>query len=241
MAEEKTQKADWRCETVVVLEKDAVLPGYSKATPAGTVGKGTAITDYDYGRIAFAVPNATSLFLNLSKRHFDLAQSTAASFAPYPIVRSLPDAEAFQYLEDMMASIIFAYTALEAFANEVIPDDYIHTIAARKCSESYSKTQIERSLNLQVKLGEILPQILQVNSPKGRVIWGEFLKLEEIRNSLIHMKTADRQHIGNDNKSIWGQLMKSPTPCFYPTTKAMIDHFYASKKTTPHWYCNTPI
>jgi hypothetical protein len=41
--------------------------------PAGVGGKESGIIDYQSSQIAFALPNATAMFLNLSKRHYDAA------------------------------------------------------------------------------------------------------------------------------------------------------------------------
>lgn len=241
MSEEYYTEADWRCHIVVRLTTPATLPGSNTPLPAGAIGKGVAEIDYQANRVAFSIPNATALFLNLSKRHYEAALATAQTFSSGPKLQSLTDMDIFSYLEDVMASVVFAYTSLEAFANEAIPDDFVYTIPKSKCSEVYSKSQIERSLSLQTKLGDILPSISGVPSPKGIKVWQDFLSLEELRNNIIHMKTADREHVGYSNQSIWSKLVNEPVPYVLPHAKAMIDHFYASRKLKPHWYEQFPL
>lgn len=236
MAEGYITEADWRCHIVVHLAAQASLPGSNTLLPIGSIGKGIAVIDYKASRIAFPIPNATALFLNLSKRHYESARVTAQTFSSGSDLQSLTDADIFSYLEDVMASVVFAYTALEAFANEEIPDDFVYTIAKSKCNEVFHKGQIERSLNLQTKLGDILPAITGIDSPKGTKVWQEFVSLEEFRNNIIHMKTIDRQHIGYSNQSIWSKLVNEPVPFVLPSAIAMVDYFYASRKLKPHWY-----
>jgi len=234
-------EADWRCHIVVQLAAPATLPGSSTAIPAGAIGKGVAIVDYQTNRVAFSIPSATALFLSLSKRYYESASIIVQTFSSTPKLQSLDDVKVFSYLENIMASIVFAYTALEAFANEEIPDDYVHTIVKSKSSEIYRKSQIERSLSLQTKLSDILPAIHEVPSPKGNKIWQDFLALEELRNNIIHMKTADREHVGYSNHSIWSKLVTDPVPYVLPFAKLMIDYFYTLRKLKPHWYEQFPF
>lgn len=241
MSEEYFTEADWRCHIVVRLAAPTILPGTSTPLPAGAIGKGLAKIDYQANRVGFSIPNATALFLNLSKRHHKLANVTAQAFSSDPKSQSLTDVDIFSYLEDVMASVVFAYSALEAFANEEIPDDFVHTIAKPKYSETYSRSQIERSLSLQTKLGNILPTIHGVPSPKRTKIWQDFISLEELRNNITHMKTVDREHVGYSNQSIWSKLVTEPVPYVLPSAKAMIDHFYASMKLKQHWYEQFPF
>ena len=151
MSDHFTQ-ADWRCHIVVRLAAPATLPGSGTVLPVGAVGKGVAEVDYQTNRIAFSIPNATALFLNLSRRYYESASMIAQTFSAGSKLQSLQDVDVFSYLENIMASIAFAYTALEAFANEEIPDDYVYTIVKTRHSEIYNKSQIERALSLQTKL-----------------------------------------------------------------------------------------
>ena len=68
-----------------------------------------------------------------------------------------------------MASIIFAYTAIEAFANEEIPEDYIYKAETRSSEIliAYQKDSIERRISLDEKLGSILPKTKNLPTPKN--------------------------------------------------------------------------
>lgn len=233
-------EADWRCQIVVRVAEATDVPGLGHL-PAGAVGKGSGIIDYQSGRIAFSLPNATALFLNLSKRHYDEALAVARGFSAGSPLRSLEDRAAFAYLENIMASVVFAYTALESFANEEIPDDYTHSVAKTKSTEVYDKSQVERFLTLEMKLGEILPAVCGVPSPKGVKIWQDYLALESLRHSIIHMKRLDREHVGYSSQSVWSRLIKEPVPYSVPVAMGIIDHFYKPRALKPHWYENLPL
>jgi hypothetical protein len=239
-SEEYFTDADWRCQIVVRVAKAADVPGLGHL-PAGAVGKGSGIIDYQSGQIAFTLPNATALFLNLSKRHYDEALALANGFSAAPTLQSLEDGAAFAYLENIMASVVFAYTALESFANDEIPDDYTYSVAKTKSTEVYNKSQIERFLTLEVKLGEILPAVCGVPSPKGIKVWQDYIALESLRHSIIHMKKFDREHVGYSSQSVWSRLIKDPVPYPIPVAVGVIDYFYKPRAVRPHWYENLPF
>lgn len=101
--------------------------------------------------------------------------------------------DVYDYIEEVQSAIVFAYTALEAFANLSIPENYIYQ--AKKNSkgiiESYDKVAIERWLSLKVKIKSILPQIYETSSVEKQKWCGQFMKLEEFRNEIIHQKSID--------------------------------------------------
>jgi hypothetical protein len=239
-SDEYNKEADWRCHTVVRVAATTTVPGLG-TLPAGAVGKAVGIVDYQSGRIAFTVPSATALFINLSHRYYDDARKIAQSFSVGPTLQTLDDDISFAYFERIMASVVFAYTALESFANEEIPDEFNHPVEKHKCTEIYSKTQIERFLSLGVKLGDILPVVFDLPSPKGTKTWENYVALESLRHSIIHMKKVDREHVGYSSESVWRALIAEPVPYSVATAKAMIDYFYDSRGPKPHWYENFPF
>ena len=241
MADERLEEADWRCHTIIRVAKDTNVPGLGELK-AGDLGKVVGISQYKSKRVAFTVPSATALFLNLSQRHYEEAREIAQDFSVAPTLQSLDDEDAFAYLENIMASVVFAYTALESFANEEIPSDYIYTVEkGNRCKEVYNKVQMERFLTLEVKLVKILPAVCGVRSPKGIKAWQDYLELESLRHSIIHMKEADRDSRLESSKSVWGRLIKSPVPYSLPVAKRIIDHFYKPRRLKPHWYQNFPF
>lgn len=239
--EECLKTADWRSYQVITLAQPFVWPGSNETLPAGAIAKVSGFLDYGQDRMAVTLPSATALFLNLSRTHYKLASQAADRFPSGQDPVSPDDENLFGYTESIMASVVFAYTALESFANEEIPDDFTFTIKQKKCNELYSKEQIERSLSLRTKLGEVLPEVHKIVSPKGVRVWHDFLELEQLRNDIIHMKTADREHVGHSNQSIWSKLLKLPIPDVVPTAKAIIDYYYRDRELKPHWYEHYPL
>ena len=234
--------ADWRYQIVVRTSEPSEIFGKDNPMPAGVVGKGVGFVGSSSQPTSFGIPNATALFLNLSKRYYDEAYSIGQKHTSSKDLRYFldNDNEAFSYFENIMASVVFSYTSLESFANEEIPEDFVFSIDRGKCVENYNKIQIEKSLSLVTKLGDILPLVFKIKSPKGTKIWEGFIKLEKLRHSIIHMKVKDREHKGFSSTSVWSQLLKKPIPYAISTVKNMIDYFYKSKTLKPHWYNNFP-
>lgn len=97
--------------------------------------------------------------------------------------------EMIQYAE---AAIIFGYTAVEAFANACIPDNYIYEFINNKgIVEKYNSIAIERWLSLSDKLKSILGVIFGKKELTSQKFWSDFKKLESLRNSIIHLKKED--------------------------------------------------
>lgn len=136
-----------------------------------------------------------------------------------------------------MACIIFAYTALEAFANSQIPDDYVYIMnrSDKKCVEQYSKSQIERFISLDTKLGDILPEIMGLASPKGTSTWEKYLSLKKLRDEIIHCKSAPTtQETNQIFKDLFSETVANP--CL--EAKDIIGYFLNSLKPSdqPMWF-----
>ena len=98
----------------------------------------------------------------------------------------------YEYIESIQTSIVFGYTAIEAFINLSIDDEYKYMNKNSKgITEVYDKKAIERWLSLQVKISEVLSEIYECKSIKQDKIWNKFLQFEERRNQIIHQKSID--------------------------------------------------
>lgn len=97
------------------------------------------------------------------------------------------------YLENIQTSIVFGYTALEAFVNLSIPSSYEYKSEknAKGISETFDKVAIERWLTLRIKIKNILTQVYKTKSIEGEKWWGNFTNLEKYRNDIIHQKSID--------------------------------------------------
>jgi hypothetical protein len=239
---EQIEKMDWRINNLTWTTAPFTVPGTLASVPAGSAVTQAALIHYGKQRIGITIPNATALFLGLSEQyHVEARHGIGKCVAAKNKLGHLPDHEAFTFYERIMASVVFACTALEAFVNEEIPDSYVHVVSEKKYTRHYNKEQIEKELNLDTKLGNVLPGVLSVPSPKGGRLWTAYDKLRDLRDRVIHMKTKDRDFRGEGGSSIWNALLCEPLPETHTTAKNMIKHFLESKGKQPRWFEKCPF
>jgi len=98
----------------------------------------------------------------------------------------------YDYIEEIQSSIVFGYTAIEAFVNLSIPDTYEYRFENSKgIIEIYKKESIERWLPLKAKLSDVLVPIYNTKPIKSLNIWNKYNAFEEHRNEIIHQKTVN--------------------------------------------------
>lgn len=99
----------------------------------------------------------------------------------------------YDYIESVQTCIVFGYTALEAFTNLSIPDDYEYKSSPNNKGviEIYNKEAIERWTTLKVKISDVLVDIYKTKDIKGLKLWSNFLLFEELRHDIIHQKTIN--------------------------------------------------
>lgn len=240
---ESVEKMDWRVNNVTWATKPFTIPeAPTKIVAVGTPLVQAALIHYGRERVGISIPNATALFLGLSQQyHVEAQHWITKCIATKDQFGHMPDNEAFTFYERVMASVVFACTALEVFVNEEIPDTYVHVVAERNYTRHYSKEQIERHLNLDMKLGDVLPGALGVRSPKGGSLWNSYEGLRDLRDRVIHMKTKDREFRGHDGNSIWNALLSDPLPDTYKTAKNLMKHFLDAKGKPPRWFEKCPF
>lgn len=101
--------------------------------------------------------------------------------------------EVCDYIEQIQTSIVFSYTALEAFANLSIPENYFYfqNVKSKGIDERYDKAAIEKWINLNTKLKSILPQIYKTKQIDKTKEWSYFVKLEKFRHEIVHQKSIE--------------------------------------------------
>lgn len=198
------------------------------------------------GRIlSFSKPNIAALFLDYSYVLWFTSQHTYLehkftkdhSNVEVPVKGWNDEFQLFHTLEQKMASIIFAYTALESFANEHVPEKFVYkkVHSNGKPDEYYSKDQIERSINLDIKLGEILPQVFGTKTPKGVYVWERYLHLKGLRDSIVHCKSIKNSSGAN---KVFDDILNETVinPCL--EAKEVIGYFLSPlpEDEQPMWF-----
>ncbi len=238
----ETPPLDWRHRTVDTLAKDFTSPFTGILHKAGAPVSVITLVKHGDQELQIGDPSAPALFINASwisyqasiKIHPFLHGSTLRQGIDQPTI-------AYDYLEAIMSAIIFAFTAIEAFANEEIPEDYQYPTHRKSgISIIFQKSSIERHIDLVEKLAIILPAVKQVPSPKGTKIWQDFRELNQIRDQIVHLKTLDRltSKVGNlYPNSIWSRLLAPNQPNYPLIAKNMITTFADQEKYSWLKYC----
>lgn len=135
------------------------------------------------------------------------------------------------YIEKIQTGIVFSYTAIEAFANISIPDNY-HYIIKNKKGVIYDKFAIERWVSLREKLEFILTEIYKTESIKSDSNWNNFLKLESLKNNIIHQKS-------DNHSDFFKEYFKDDIYGICKSTEGIIRFFYdkhnKENRTNPLW------
>lgn len=241
MPPSEIDKGDWRLQTTTHLAEVWTSPWSGITSPKGTrITVVSVIQLTKKKQLTIPIPNATAAMLNASSRAFESAYSLRVSCE---IDKSLKkemsffsEVDALDYIERMIEAIVLAYSAIEAFANESIPSDFVY--ARHKNSEvlleASSKESIERYISTDEKLTAVLPEVLGCKSPKGTHCWQNYKQLKDARDRIIHMKTEDRKSSGPQVDTIWKAIVLTPAP--HLSAKAVIDHFVRSMTNKPQWY-----
>lgn len=218
---------------------------YYAISKLGT-GLASIATEEHIGRVTvgFGLPSGPALFLNLARtafltyRDFDVL----SLFDEHPQGRWPDNQEPlFDFCEQFAAHVVFAFTALESFANEVIPNEYTYTTIRGKKRQkvTYNRDGIERHISLSEKLAQVLPAALSVKSPKGLHVWRDYKKLKEVRDRIIHLKMADRSRTGPETPTIWGSMLRSSKEPFCDNAHKLMGHFKPAIENR-RWYGKYP-
>lgn len=239
---------DWRLQFVSTITHDFRAPGPTITHPAGSAVILSSRAKFHASLLGFSLPSMTALFIDFSSKAWNEAQLFLASdLNDHFTIKGdgsygpKNEADFFEALELRMAAVVFAYSSLESFANESIPENHIFKKNKQdgKCIEEYNKEQIEKWLSLDIKLDEILPSILKISSPKGSAYWQRYIKLKNLRDRIIHMKSKDRKSSGPDDETIWKELLDTSKPNFAVEAKDIIG-YYLNNHSKPRWFIKFP-
>lgn len=236
---------DWRINAASETTKESILPWNGKVIPKGTVLTSVSVSKLSKKKIlSIPVPNATALCLNISYERFKAAQELRVSSNIDKSIKKEvafnSDKDAIDYVELVFESVIMAFTALEAFANEQIPNDFEtwETRSSDVILEKKDNKEIERFSSTLDKFHRILPEILKVESPKGTKCWQDLKSLKSIRDRIIHMKSEDRLSSGPEVKTLWNSIFKLEKP--YKQALSVINYFSHSSNIGS-WYGKCPF
>ncbi len=213
-------------------------------TGLGAIATGERLDDTI---VHFGLPSGPALWLNIAKRAFDEVKNVdPMTYFDHHAEGWWPDSQTslFNFFERFSSHVIFAHTAIEAFANEVInnfiPDPFIYTLQKKDGQpEQLSKSDIERRIELDQKLHSVLPQGLSLASPRGTAVWQHYQEIKKMRNRVIHLKAVDRNRSGPEEESLWGDMLRSYSVPYCDYAYAIIGHYKPATENR-RWFQRYP-
>ncbi len=198
--------------------------------------------------ITYFCPNNVAVLLSVSLKALDKAKELYEKFFHSPdvefrIEKIDEDKKTFlnrvssavcDYIEHVQTSVVFAYTALETFANLSIPEGYLYQTEnkSKGVKETYDKNAIERWLSLKVKVQCILKEIYETKKVERQKWWGHFSDLERYRNEIIHQKTI---HSTSFYKKYFKTSVFLACECPLPIIKFFYEAHADKNRTNPIW------
>jgi hypothetical protein len=195
-------------------------------------------------KIDYFTPNNISLLLSISEKSLSQAKLVRKSIITTKIKTREDKLDQLKnsteticnFIELIQTSIVFSYTAIEAFANLSIPQDFEYFKIKKDSGVSlelkYNKDSIERLIPLKEKIKNVLPDIYDTKPIELEEFYSRLGQLESLRDRIIHQKTAEYIELYNDyfQDSIF-KICK--------VSEEIINFFYEKCKndfsTNPYW------
>lgn len=215
---ELLKKEDWRFHAI-----DAVGTGLRMLATTEKLAK---------RHLSLALPSAPALYLSLARNAHDqrIVIDLDACFVSHPKPQGTwPEDHRplFDFFELFIAEVIFSFTAIEAFASESIPANFIYSWKNSKEVKQLSRADIERFVQLDEKLKRVLPEAHNVKSPGGTKAWQGFKELKAVRDRVVHMKSADRRASGPEHQTLWGLMLEKKQQDFAEIAYQLIGSYPA--------------
>lgn len=142
-------------------------------------------------------PNDIAMYQSIANKALKRAQDKFAEIHAKNVTELImPEAQVsdfFDYFEEIIQAVIISYTTIECMANSCIPYQHKHTMEEKGVTKTYNKQSIELNFALRDKLKSVIPPIINASSPATEKWWQEFIKLEDLRNEIIHSKESQAE------------------------------------------------
>jgi hypothetical protein len=232
---------DWRIDSVSQLAKD-----YENG-PAGTPVWLISLAKHrKHNYLSFATPSASALCLNIVLDAAARAESIRPRLSLSPAltpegkrgfsVRQESLSDLYYFFEQSMISVTMSFQAIEVFANSVIGRRATKNIVVKRKGGDKDLTppEAERELSTEEKLGQALPGITGVASPRGNRVWQSFKMLKVGRDATVHLKSHDVYTRNNvDRESLFFYYLNHDVRKFPAAAIKVISHFWPNG--LPRW------
>jgi hypothetical protein len=130
-----------------------------------------------------------------------------------------------------------SFQAIEIFANAIIGRKSTKNIVVNRkggVEKNLTPIEAERELSTEEKLGQVLPNILGVSSPRGHRPWQSFKSLKEARDATVHLKSRDIYTRNDaDRESLFFYYLNHDAREYPGAAIKVISHFFPEQ--LPRW------
>lgn len=241
---------DWRLHAITTTTSTWTSPSTGIVHPPGTAVELLGFLQFEGETFAVPLADAAAMWLSLAMRASRIGRTAKENLlaAPPPgsiprnfvPIRRLPASRETSFIDavqETASSIVFSYTAIEAFTNALIPAAYVYRRVRSdgRCTEEFDRAQLERHVHLNEKLNVVVPSITKLPSVKGTAIWEHLVRLERLRSRLVHLKREDwrEQKPEAAASTLWADLLQPDVPMLYKTAVEIFAHFTSTDR--PRW------
>ena len=213
-----------------------------------------AVTSFDSGKIkaSFPTPNAAAMHLNISwkaaKRAHVLREQLLADYLkPAHETHMLQFQNAncgplFDLFEELITCVSGAFAAVEAFCNRTIIDHAKGDIFVKRnrVREKLSPEEVVRWVGIEQKLKRIVPDLCGVSTPADKTVYGQFVRIKELRDSVTHFKRHDEARLAGKlhEPTALFKLFLSDQYAIPENALALIEYFGSPTIQPPRWTRN---
>jgi hypothetical protein len=144
----------------------------------------------------FPVPDPTLVYFNnaqLSLAQISEQKKVLIEKLDYTVALNEPAIhDIYNYHGLVSGFVIFLFTAIESFINQMIPDDYTFVDEQKNKTIIYNKIQLQEHVDFKTKITKVLTgatgnDFFRKSSPANQYIWS----LKQFRDDIIHTKQDD--------------------------------------------------
>jgi hypothetical protein len=242
---------DWRIKAVSRLANGFISPE-GHVYKAGSLATVTTVTEVGKGQVlSFTTPSPPALALSIAIRAAYSAKELRKKLIftekveSYPVFYDKPeleqlitnDTDLYDFFEECMVAVTFSFQALETFSNMIIAETLEHAYRLKRRKEKLELTaeELQREASTEEKLGTILPEILSMESPKGKKVWQDFKRLKTVRDTTIHMKAHDAHSGANIHKETFFYKLLHVEAKEFPRAAIGMMAFFFQDDQLPRW------
>jgi hypothetical protein len=148
----------------------------------------------------------------------------------------------FDFFEALVATAMSSYAAVEAFCNSTIIDKAPPslTLKRRDGDEKLTPEDVERKVSTDEKLKRILPDLVGLPTPAGKLLWEKYIRLKNLRDAVTHFKRRDQARLAGNTHEPTALLQSWRTdPYALPeTAMEVVRYFHPDPQTLPRWMSN---